>query len=81
MLLRSRLPFLFGPSHLDIGRRVLVGLAAFRALDDALPLRAFPLGVCWIVGERRILIRQGRITGLAFHEPVLCHLEILTRFR
>ena len=58
-----------------------MGLAAFRALDDALPLRAFPLGICRIVGERGILIRQGRFAGLAFHEPVLCHLEILARFR
>lgn len=57
-----------------------MGLATFRALDDALPLRALPLGICRIVGERRILIRQRCFTGLAFYEPMLRHLEILARF-
>ena len=44
-------------------------VVALRALDITLPLQALPLRMIWIISERRILIRKGRIAGLAFYEP------------
>jgi hypothetical protein len=57
-----------------------VGLVAFRAFDDTLPLRTLPLRKLGIVNERRILIRKGSLAGLASYKPVLPYFEILSRF-
>ena len=57
-----------------------MGVVAFRAFNDTLPLRALPLRMLRIVNERRILIRQGSLAGLASYKPMLPHFEILSRF-
>jgi hypothetical protein len=44
-------------------------VVALWALDGTLPLQALPLRMVWIISEGRILIRKGRIAGLAFYEP------------
>ena len=67
-------------SAFKIGGSVFVGLVAFRAFNDTLPLRALPLRMLRIVDERRILIREGRLAGLASYKPVLAHFEILSWF-